>query len=132
MRIAALAAVVLLAGCGAGAEGNTGAAAEEPGTELVVTVWPEGRDGDSTQVMLECDPVGGDHPNAEAACALVADPSALAPVPEGTMCTMIFGGPEQARVEGHIGDTEVDERFSRANGCEIERWRRLEPLFAVN
>ncbi len=46
-------------------------------------------------------------------------------------CTMIFGGPEQARVYGTFEGEEIDAEFSKANGCELARWESLEPLFKV-
>ena len=47
-----------------------------------------------------------------------------------TACTQIFGGPETATIKGTIRGEPVDAKFSRSDGCEIERWKRVEPLLA--
>ncbi|MEY9214503.1 hypothetical protein NI17_019465 [Thermobifida halotolerans] len=137
---------VLLSGCGEttvtpGDPGQT--SAESPSTRrprIELTIERDvsseadgstGLDGFSPGVWtLTCDPVGGDHPDPEAACAALEEAGieVFAPVPEDQPCTMIYGGPETATVTGRIGDTEVNAEFSRTNGCEIDRWERLSPL----
>ena len=125
----ALAAV----GCGsdAGEEkaAGGGAAAEErpgPATEVTITFWPEGKGGPSREATLTCEPTAGTHPDPERACALLAaDPGALQPVPPDAVCTMIFGGPEEAEIVGVVNGQDVHATFSRTNGCEIDRWDRL-------
>lgn len=82
--------------------------------------------------MLTCDPAGGTHPSPEKAClALAADPAALQPVPPDTACTMIFGGPEEATIEGVIGGQEVNAELSRSNGCELDRWDRVAAVLQI-
>ena len=78
-------------------------------------------------MTLTCDPAGGDHPNAEAACAKLAEAGAqiFEPVPADQACTMIFGGPQTATITGTFQGENVDASFSRANGCEIDRWDAL-------
>ncbi|HSV68145.1 MAG TPA: SSI family serine proteinase inhibitor [Mycobacteriales bacterium] len=77
----------------------------------------------------------GDHPNAAAACAALAafgpadDP--FAPVPPGTIATMIYGGPETATVTGRWRGRPVHAELNRTNGAEIARWERLAPLLRV-
>ena len=84
------------------------------------------------EATLTCDSAGGTHPNPEAACAaLAADPEALEPVPPDAVCTMIFGGPEQATVVGVLAGEEVDAAFERSNGCEIDRWDRMAVLLQL-
>src|SRR5690606_10120019 len=55
---------------------------------------------------LTCSPAGGDHPDPEAACAALEEVGAegFEEVPEDSMCTHIMGGPETARVTGHLGE----------------------------
>jgi hypothetical protein len=99
---------------------------------LTITVWPKGREGESVEATLKCDPPGGTHPNPEAACAaLIADPEALEPVPPDAVCTLIFGGPEQAAVVGVLAGEDVDAPFERSNGCEIDRWDRMAALVGL-
>ncbi|MDS1271662.1 SSI family serine proteinase inhibitor [Lipingzhangella sp. LS1_29] len=113
-----------------GAADDTGEAAE---TELSIEVavnedaddLPAGEDEPETgQWSLTCAPEGGDHPDPEAACAELSDidPGVFEPVSEDQMCTHIYGGPHVATVTGHVEGTEVDATFSRADGCEIDRW----------
>lgn len=112
--------------------GDTGPA--EPGgagdgTRLTIEVDATG-EGAVTTWTLGCDPVDGDHPDAESACALLAErgAGAFAPVPAGQMCTQIYGGPQVAEVTGTVDGTAVATSFSRENGCEIARWDDLEAL----
>jgi hypothetical protein len=134
--------VLLAAGCGsesgedepAGEGGTPSEARPGPATELTITLWPEGPDGESVQATLTCDPVGGTHPSPEEACAVLAAESAtelLAPVPADAACTMIFGGPEQATVVGVLDGAEVDAAFERSNGCELDRWDRAAALLQI-
>ena len=66
-----------------------------------------------------------------ACAALAADPQALEPVPPDAVCTMIFGGPEQATVVGILDGEEVDAAFERSNGCELDRWDRMAVLLQL-
>ncbi|MBI4943281.1 MAG: hypothetical protein HY830_21250 [Actinobacteria bacterium] len=79
---------------------------------------------------LECDPPGGDHPDPAAACAALdaKGATALLPVPKDQMCTMVYGGPERASVEGTWRGNPVSTTFDRSNGCEIARWAALSGL----
>jgi hypothetical protein len=131
---------LLAAGCGSdsdddGSAGGGGESTEPqpgPATDLTITFWPEGPDGESIEATLTCDPAGGTHPNPEAACSiLAADPEALEPVAPDMTCTMIFGGPEQATVVGVVNGEEVDAAFERSNGCELDRWDRMAVLLQV-
>lgn len=116
-----LAAAVALAVAACG-----GDAAE--GTSLTIVYWEDADRADgSVTWSLSCDPPAGTHPDPVAACAAVAaaGPSAFEPVPDDRACTEIFGGPQRAEVSGTVEGEEVDATFTRANGCEIERWDAL-------
>jgi hypothetical protein len=156
VRVLALAAALLVAACGdepaPGSEGSTSTGASvtstpEPSTspsatDGPVTVMPgadgateltivvDNGSGATTTWRLTCDPAGGDHPTAEAACAALAKhgETALPPVPKDRMCTQQFGGPEKATVTGTWRGKPVDATFSKTNGCEIGRWRSLDGL----
>ena len=72
---------------------------------------------------LTCGPPGGDHPHPAAACRTLDElEHPFAPVPAGTPCTEIYGGPQTARVTGTYRGDPVDATFNRTNGCESDRW----------
>lgn len=99
--------------------------------DLTVVVDATGEGATSTYT-LTCEPVGGDHPDAEAACAAIAaagGAEAFAPTPMGVACTEQWGGPQTATVTGTVGGEPVNADFDRTNGCEISRWEALAPLF---
>ncbi len=50
------------------------------------------------------------------------------PVPADIPCTEIYGGPDVATIEGTVAGKPVSARFTRSNGCEIERFDRVLPL----
>jgi hypothetical protein len=53
----------------------------------------------------------------------------FAPVPEGTACTQVYGGPQEADVRGRFRGHPVEAHFDRGNGCEIARWDKVAFLF---
>ncbi|MFM1905276.1 MAG: hypothetical protein RIT32_72 [Actinomycetota bacterium] len=75
---------------------------------------------------LTCRPAGGPHPAAKLACAeLRSDRNPfLRPAPDEA-CTMIYGGEQQAKVTGRWAGKKVNRKFTRTNGCEIDRWEQL-------
>ena len=100
------------------------------GTSLRIEVLAD--TGAEEKVMtLTCDPAGGDHPDPGAACdaLFAAGPRIFEPVPQDQACTEIFGGPQLASVTGTVSGDEVEAAFSRADGCEIERWDTLGTAF---
>jgi hypothetical protein len=106
------------------------ATAAKPATDLRITVWPDGRGKASKTWTLRCAPVGGTLPRAERACRLLAAArQPFAPVPGDAVCTEIYGGPAQALVAGRHRGRRVWARFSRTDGCQIDRWRRHAFLF---
>ncbi|UQA94180.1 SSI family serine proteinase inhibitor [Streptomyces halobius] len=103
------------------------------GDHLTVTVADSGVRGRDGTHELFCHPAHGDHPEAEAACDGLdelttwgKDP--FAPVPPDARCTMIYGGPATAHVEGTWAGRPVNADYKRTNGCEIHQWDRMEPL----
>ncbi|WP_225805595.1 SSI family serine proteinase inhibitor [Streptomyces sp. NK15101] len=108
-----------------------------PADTLTVTVEKSGEARADGTFRLTCgERAGGDHPAAEEACGRLGqlakdggDP--FRPVPRDQMCTQMYGGPALAHVTGVWRGREVDARFSRANGCEIDRWKNLEPLLPL-
>jgi hypothetical protein len=121
---AAVCALALLgAGCG-GDDDDGSSDAPARAADLVVTVRPEGDEGPARTHRIRCERLGPQAPDAD--CRRLAGLRAeqLAPVPKGTVCTDIYGGPATARVRGELRGRQVDARFELTNGCEIERWDR--------
>jgi hypothetical protein len=122
--IAAVCALAVL-GAGCGDDDDTGSPSPPArGADLVVTVRPNGDEGPVRRRRVRCERLG---PGAsEPACRGLAGLTAeqLAPVPAGTACTQIYGGPARARVRGELRGERVDARFELSDGCEIERWDR--------
>jgi hypothetical protein len=132
-RAGFLLCLLLAAGCGSGTGGGDAAEPPQPAYDLQITLWPEGKDGESRTATLTCDPDGGTHPDpAEACAALAAHPEALHPVPGDVACTEIYGGDQVAEVKGTgVGGAGVRAVLNRTNGCEIARWDALAPLIEL-
>ncbi|MER6616886.1 SSI family serine proteinase inhibitor [Streptomyces xantholiticus] len=129
---AALAAALPAAGAAASPLPLPVSLLERP-DRLTVIVSGTGNTRTDGRYELECRPAGGTHPSAESACRRLEelareqrDP--FAPVPQTRMCTQQFGGPATARVTGTWHGRQVDATFNRSNGCEISRWRTLQPV----
>ena len=118
-----------LAATGCMSRGESNNSESSTTADLEISVSIRGSEAPTKSWTLHCPP-GGTLPDAAAACSKLGqidDP--FAPVPEGTACTQIFGGPEIAAVSGTFNGKRVDTEFSRGNGCEIERWKRVGFLF---
>jgi hypothetical protein len=104
-----------------------------PGREFDITVWPEGKAaGEPERYTLTCTEPSGDHPDPERACEAANDLTAkdFKPVPPDAICTEIYGGPQEARIEGRLigaGDQPIPVALdlSRDNGCQIDLWDRF-------
>jgi hypothetical protein len=135
VRALALAFVALAAtGCaGRSMETAPGLpAASPPNTMLEINVSIGGSEAPTKIWTLKC-PEGGTLPHPERACAKLAvmdDP--FAPVPKDKACTQIFGGPEEADVNGTFRGKPVNAHFAKGNGCEIARWDSVEFLFPTS
>ncbi|MET9884652.1 SSI family serine proteinase inhibitor [Streptomyces sp. NPDC006430] len=100
---------------------------------LTIAVSATGNPRADGEYLLECDPVGGNHPEAARACARLdtfakegKDP--FAAESKRQICTMQDGGPATAHVTGTWQGHRVDTTFRRTNGCEIARWNDMEPV----
>jgi hypothetical protein len=101
-------------------------------TSLHITVWPDGMGQTEAKkaYTLTCAPVGGTLPRRASACAkLMRAERPFAPTPKGMACTMIYGGPQEAIVTGRFRGKPVRAHFSRKDGCELDRWNRVQFLF---
>ncbi|MBA0052697.1 hypothetical protein E0L36_17990 [Streptomyces sp. AJS327] len=99
---------------------------------LDFVVKDSGRPSMDGTYRLECDPVGGDHPKKREACAAVdramgGERNPFRQVGADEQCAMIYGGPATAHVTGNWRGKPVDGEFTRANGCEVDRWDSLVP-----
>jgi hypothetical protein len=125
---------ILVTGCGNGTEDSVtpqAPASESGGTVTTnLTIVSDDGKGKTETWTLTCDPAGGTHPDAEAACAALAakGESALPPVAKDMMCTQQYGGPQTAKITGTWKGETVNASFSRTNGCEISRWQDLKGL----
>jgi Subtilisin inhibitor-like len=104
-----------------------------PAANLTITVWPRGQGHAAHTWTLRCNPPGGTLPRRVAACRSLAavrgDP--FAPTPPTTMCSQIYGGPQEALVRGTYAGRRVRARFDRRDGCAVSRWNRVSFLFPV-
>ena len=128
MRIAAVALAALAA---TGCMGRSGSdqSPTEPTADLQIELSIRGSEAPTKVWTLHCPP-GGTLPDAATACQGLGElDDPFAPVPKGSACTQIFGGPELADVSGTYNGRRVDTQFSRGNGCDIERWKRVGFLF---
>ncbi|MFJ2610177.1 SSI family serine proteinase inhibitor [Streptomyces sp. NPDC091279] len=101
------------------------------GDHLTVVVREAGRGSGTFEVY--CHPGGGNHPQVDAACALLDRKTqwgrdTFAPPSDGSVCTMQYGGPATARITGVWAGRPVDATFDRRDGCRIGQWDRLVPL----
>ena len=116
-----LLAAALLAACGT----ETPSAAPQ-GTNLVVTVDPDGPHGSAPgrTARLRCPGAG---------CALTKRVTVddFAPARSDQACSMVYGGPETATVKGTLRGSAINAGFSRTDGCQTNRWRRVQRLLSA-
>ncbi|MFE0640443.1 SSI family serine proteinase inhibitor [Streptomyces sp. NPDC058877] len=104
---------------------------------LTVVVEKSGNpQADGTFEVTCGDRAEGNHPAAADACKRLGQlarerANPFLPVPRDQICSQAYGGPVVAHVTGTWQGSKVDARFSRANGCEINRWENLEPLLPL-
>jgi hypothetical protein len=133
MRVVAVLVLAAgLGGCGASTAADEPETLPPADTELVVRVWQQGDlRKQPLRWTLTCEPTGGTLPRPARACEqLLALDDPFAPVLPDTACTEIYGGPQVAEVSGKLRGRAVLARFSRSNGCQIDRWERVGLLFA--
>ena len=125
MRVLALIALLAAVGCGTGA----GAPAASSGaTELKIAYWSQGRGaGPAKTWTLRCGPAAaGTLPRAASACRkLAAMRNPFAPIPQDTLCTEQYGGPQVAVITGTFRGHALWTQLASRDGCEIARSKRL-------
>ena len=129
--VAAAAAAALLGPAPAGAAavgplpdpppaGRYGVPARGPGAQLTLSHLADA--GHAAAVKLTCEPPGGGHPRAAAACATLeridADPGRLTPAP--TMCIMLYA-PVTAEITGRWRGMTMKWTHRYGNSCEMRR-----------
>jgi hypothetical protein len=133
-RRAAVAAVIggvaaLAAACGSQTStGHESTYAKPAASSLVINVAP-GHGAAPHRWTLTCGPAGRTHPDAQAACAALAQAKhPFAAVAPGIMCSMVASGPQTATITGTWHGRKVSARYSRGDGCQTERWNKLEKV----
>lgn len=126
---AALTLAVGLSACGGGERLPPPPAASPQRVALEITLdadGPGGRPPATTE--LRCP-----SPGREEICRRVLglEPAVFRPVPGDAVCTKIYGGPQEGRIEGTIGRRRVAATFTRASGCEIARYDRVRFLLRL-
>jgi Subtilisin inhibitor-like len=122
---------VAVAACGSaagpGGPASPGHAAARVSLIVEVTPRPGAK---ATRWTLQCEPAGGTHPDAAAAChQLLTAKRPFAPIARGVMCPMIVTGEQTATIRGSWFGAQVDATFSQLSGCAAMRWRELGQVF---
>jgi len=108
-------------------------------TELTITVGTDDEPVIKTATLVLIDGGGAsgtgflaDAARATAAGAVFDNPAAVKRLVEGPppdqMCTMIYGGPDRATIEGTFRGAAVSQSFHRSDGCGISDWELFEPI----
>jgi Subtilisin inhibitor-like len=126
----AILCVITAAACGSVTSTSSAPRPSAPAAKVSLTVVVTPTPGATPKRWtLRCDPTGGTHPDAKAACRqLLAAKNPFTPIPRGIMCPMIVAGPQKARISGTFFGQHVETNFSRA-GCEATRWSQLGAVF---
>lgn len=114
---------VAAAGCGEDEAPDPPARGLPGAVDVQVRADPDG-DGPRPEVRrrIRCGP----QDDAARCRALRQAPaSTWSPVPDGQVCTRIYGGPQVARVQGRVDGRAVNARLTRVDGCDLARWRTL-------
>jgi len=121
---ATLCVAAIAAGCGSDDSGPSTSAGGNTDLRVVLDVDGDGGEAPRT-ASIKC--AAQDESEA---CRVVGDLDAVdfaSPRPTQA-CTEIFGGPDVVTVSGTLRGEEVSSTFTRANGCEIDRFTAIEPL----
>lgn len=112
--------VVAAAALMIGPPGYGSGSAREPEIRLTLSYMADA--GFATAVKLDCEPVGGAHPQGEQACATLeaagGDPEQITPA--RTMCMTLYA-PIVAEMSGVWRGKAVDWRHRYGNSCEMRR-----------
>ena len=100
-------------------------------SNMTVSYQPSPGSQVSFKIFCSAHASSGTHPNAKAICATIVrlGTSLFAPVPSGTACSQIYGGPETATVIGTLNGLKINSTFSRTDGCQVARWETAKAFF---
>ena len=89
-----------------------------------------GAGGGDTRLVVEVSARGGDPVTRRVVRELPEGMTAadFEPVPRGTACAEVYGGPATARIDGTLDGRPLHATFDRTNACEMARWDRVEAL----
>jgi hypothetical protein len=111
--------------------GSTAAPAASPAAppKVSLDIKITGGTAKAEHWTLRCEPTGGSHPDAAAACrVLLGAKDPFAPVSRGLMCPMILASTRVARVTGTYFGQQINTTFVRS-GCDPVRWARIGQIF---
>ena len=110
----------------AGAAGHTSAGADSAAVRLVIEVTSPG--AKPQRWTLRCDPVGGTHPHARAACNVLEHAkNPFAPVRPQMMCPATPAS-RTATITGTWFGHPVNATYTQT-GCGLMRWRQVWQVF---
>jgi hypothetical protein len=124
---ASVAAVVTACGSVHAPAGGAANGAQSAKVDLVISVTA-GPNAKAHTWTLRCEPVGGNHPDAQSACSTLLSAKAPFSTAHPHMCPMIVAGTQTATVKGTFLGKHIDTKFNRV-GCGVERWNKVGQLF---
>jgi hypothetical protein len=128
LLIAAVCAAAVTA-CGSAQAGGS-AAGGTHAARVSLTITVDDHAGAPKRWTLRCDPTGGTHPDAAAACrVLLHARNPFGAIPKGTMCPMIAADAKTATVKGTFFGKHVDTTFTQG-GCQLLRWAKIGQIFS--
>src|ERR1700760_748088 len=108
---ASVAAVVAACGSVHAPAGGAASGAQSAKVDLVITV-SAGPNASAKTWTLRCDPVGGNHPDAQSACNTLLSAKAPFSTAHPHMCPMIVAGTQTATVKGTFLGKHIDTKFN--------------------
>jgi Subtilisin inhibitor-like len=123
--------IAVMCSAAATACGSTAAPAASPAAppKVSLDIKITGGTAKAEHWTLRCEPTGGTHPDAAAACrALLGAKDPFARVSKGLMCPMILASTRVARVTGTYFGQQINTTFVR-DGCGNLRWAKIGQIF---
>ncbi len=122
-------ALIALVGCGDGDSAAPPEPADGRGSLLELTLDPDGPGGAGPLTeTVDCPDPPRAGPDELCGMVLLLGPGDFEPVAPDVACTEIYGGPDTLTVAGTLAGEPVEGRFTRENGCEIDRFEVWAPV----